>query len=518
MSDPARRPPLLRAEGLVKTYPDGDVQALRGVSLGDRRRASRWRSPGPSGCGKSTLLHLLGGLDRPDRGRGLLRGRAAGRARPRRLPRPAARLRLPVVPPAADPDGPGERAGADVRGPTGPRSERAERAEAAARRGRAVAPRRTTCPRRLSVGERQRVAIARALANEPTLLLLADEPTGNLDSRTRPRSSRLLDRLRRERGLTLVVVTHSPEVAAAADRGDPAARRPDRRRLNARRPRESRHPIRSRVSTMRDEPSVGKTILITGASSGPGAALAASSPRPGIASPSRTARGRLDALAREVRDLGGEALPARRPGRTRCPGPDRRGRRRLVRRARRADQQRRDRPAAILRRVRPGGAPRAGRRQLRRADRPDPTRAAPPDRVARRRSSTSARRSRRSPTRCSGPTGRPRRAWPTGTTRCAARSGTEASRSASSTSARSRPSSSRPSAAASGADARLPAPRHRPGPRRPLQRDARPAPRPDATAVEVAAAADRPAARSSPATALASPTRRLAVPPAWPAC
>jgi putative ABC transport system ATP-binding protein len=70
---------------------------------------------------------------------------------------------------------------------------------------------------KLSVGERQRVAIARALANEPKLLL-ADEPTGNLDSLNQEEVLRLLDRLRRERGLTLVVVTHSPDVAATCDR------------------------------------------------------------------------------------------------------------------------------------------------------------------------------------------------------------------------------------------------------------------------------------------------------------
>ncbi len=72
-------------------------------------------------------------------------------------------------------------------------------------------------PARLSVGERQRVAIARALANEPSLIL-ADEPTGNLDSRAQADVLGLLDRLRRERALTLVIVTHSVEVAAAADR------------------------------------------------------------------------------------------------------------------------------------------------------------------------------------------------------------------------------------------------------------------------------------------------------------
>ena len=74
-------------------------------------------------------------------------------------------------------------------------------------------------PGKLSVGERQRVAIARALANEPTLIL-ADEPTGNLDSKAQKDVLDLLDWLRRERSLTLIVVTHSQEVAAASDPRD----------------------------------------------------------------------------------------------------------------------------------------------------------------------------------------------------------------------------------------------------------------------------------------------------------
>jgi putative ABC transport system ATP-binding protein len=69
----------------------------------------------------------------------------------------------------------------------------------------------------LSVGERQRVAIARALANEPALLL-ADEPTGNLDSRSQNEVLQLLDDLRQRQGLTLIIITHSPEVAAVAQR------------------------------------------------------------------------------------------------------------------------------------------------------------------------------------------------------------------------------------------------------------------------------------------------------------
>ena len=97
-----------------------------------------------------------------------------------------------------------------------PRAERADRAVGLLREV-GLAHRATHRPNRLSVGERQRVAIARALANGPTLIL-ADEPTGNLDSRAQTEVLDLLARLRADRGLTLVVVTHSREVAAAADR------------------------------------------------------------------------------------------------------------------------------------------------------------------------------------------------------------------------------------------------------------------------------------------------------------
>src|SRR5262249_46285237 len=97
-----------------------------------------------------------------------------------------------------------------------PRTERRARAERLlAEVG--LAHRKGHLPHRLSVGERQRVAIARALANDPTLLL-ADEPTGNLDSQSQREILELLGRLRHERALTLAIVTHSADVASAADR------------------------------------------------------------------------------------------------------------------------------------------------------------------------------------------------------------------------------------------------------------------------------------------------------------
>ena len=206
--------PLLRAEGLTKTYPDGEVQALRGVSL-DVEQNEAVAIMGPSGCGKSTLLHLLGGLDRPTGGEIYFRGTPLSR-----IDRDQYRAReigfvfqsfhvlstLSAV----------ENVQVPMFETTLGRRQRVERAEALIEQV-GLAHRRNHRPMHLSVGERQRVAIARALANEPSLLL-ADEPTGNLDSRSQNEVLQLLDDLRQRQGLTLIIITHSPEVAAAAQR------------------------------------------------------------------------------------------------------------------------------------------------------------------------------------------------------------------------------------------------------------------------------------------------------------
>ncbi len=206
--------PLLRAEGLTKTYPDGEVQALRGVSL-DVERNEAVAIMGPSGCGKSTLLHLLGGLDRPTEGEIYFRGTPLSR-----IDRDQYRAReigfifqsfhvLSTLSAVENVQVPMFETTLDHR-------QRAERAEALIEQV-GLAHRRNHRPMQLSVGERQRVAIARALANEPSLLL-ADEPTGNLDSRSQNEVLQLLDNLRQRQGLTLIIITHSPEVAAAAQR------------------------------------------------------------------------------------------------------------------------------------------------------------------------------------------------------------------------------------------------------------------------------------------------------------
>jgi ABC-type lipoprotein export system ATPase subunit len=211
---PVKPSPLLRAEGLTKTYPDGEVQALRGVSL-DVEQNEAVAIMGPSGCGKSTLLNLLGGLDRPTGGEIYFRGTPLSR-----IDRDQYRAReigfvfqsfyvlstLSAV----------ENVQVPMFETTLGRRQRVERAEALIEQV-GLAHRRNHRPMQLSVGERQRVAIARALANEPSLLL-ADEPTGNLDSRSQNEVLQLLDDLRQRQGLTLIIITHSPEVAAAAQR------------------------------------------------------------------------------------------------------------------------------------------------------------------------------------------------------------------------------------------------------------------------------------------------------------
>jgi putative ABC transport system ATP-binding protein len=213
MSDTAVRP-VFRCEALERIYPDGDVHALRGVSLSVAPGESV-AITGPSGCGKSTLLHLLGGLDRPTAGTVEFEGLPLAKTdldsyRALRIGFVFQSFYLLPTLTAL------ENVQVPMFEAPWPRSERAERA-ARLLDEVGLVHRRDHFPTRLSVGERQRVAIARALANEPRALL-ADEPTGNLDSVNQTEVLRLMGRLRRDRGLTLVVVTHSPEVAAACDR------------------------------------------------------------------------------------------------------------------------------------------------------------------------------------------------------------------------------------------------------------------------------------------------------------
>ncbi len=212
-------PHALEARGLVKSYRDGArrIEVLRGLDLAVPPGASL-AVLGASGSGKSTLLHLLGGLDRPERGEVHVEGRdlarLGGRARllfrNRRLGFVYQFHHLIAELSAAD----------NVALPLvlGGRSWRAARGEAAALLARVgLGERAGHRPSMLSGGERQRVAIARALVARPALVL-ADEPTGNLDPVTGEDVVRLLRELPRAQGAALVVATHDPHLARALDR------------------------------------------------------------------------------------------------------------------------------------------------------------------------------------------------------------------------------------------------------------------------------------------------------------
>jgi putative ABC transport system ATP-binding protein len=191
------------------------VTALDGVSL-DIEDGAAVALQGPSGSGKSTLLHVIGALDRPDAGTVTVGGAGlAGRSR-RELAAYRRRVgfvfqRFNLLPALTVID--------NVMAPVLPfrvdfdKQARARELLAAV----GLDGRETSLPSRLSGGQQQRVAIARALIGDPAILL-ADEPTGNLDSRTGTDIVDLLLGLRAERGMTVVLATHDSQVAARCDR------------------------------------------------------------------------------------------------------------------------------------------------------------------------------------------------------------------------------------------------------------------------------------------------------------
>jgi putative ABC transport system ATP-binding protein len=211
--------PVIELEHIHKTYTMGDVQvhALRGVSL-TIREGEFVAIMGASGSGKSTTMNILGCLDRPTKGTYILAGQDVSemskdeRADIRShkigfvfqgfnlLSRTSAleNVELPML-----------YAGVSS-------AERHTRAmESLTAVG--LAGREQNHPNQLSGGQQQRVAIARSLVNDPALIL-ADEPTGNLDSRTSVEVMEIFQRLNRERGITLVLVTHEPDIAQYAQR------------------------------------------------------------------------------------------------------------------------------------------------------------------------------------------------------------------------------------------------------------------------------------------------------------
>ena len=211
--------PLLVASDLTKTYTGGTatVSALAGVSF-TLERGDFVALMGPSGCGKSTLLHLCGAMDRPSSGSIVLEGRALAS-----LPDDALTLlrrdrigfvfqffnllpTLTLGDNIALPCLLGGMAVAEAEG---------RAARLAARVG--IGHRLKHYPQEVSGGEMQRAALARALVHEPALLV-ADEPTGNLDSENGARVLALLAELNQEMGITILLATHASEVASAAGR------------------------------------------------------------------------------------------------------------------------------------------------------------------------------------------------------------------------------------------------------------------------------------------------------------
>lgn len=206
---------ILRTDRVGKVYPDGSVAALVDVSL-TVCRGEYVAIVGPSGSGKSTLLNLLGLLDEPSSGCVYFEGQAVSgqrgcdRIRSQKIGFVFQSFHLlPMLTVVENVQVP------MFEGPLSP----GQRAQKATRLLEQVgmSHRAAHLPLRLSVGERQRVAIARALANDP-ILLLADEPTGNLDTRSGQEVLTLFARLRKETNQTLIIITHDREVAAQAER------------------------------------------------------------------------------------------------------------------------------------------------------------------------------------------------------------------------------------------------------------------------------------------------------------
>lgn len=208
--------PIIQARGLVKKYESGRIAALDGLDLEIRSNAFA-AICGPSGCGKSTLLNMLSAIDRPDAGELIVAGQHLNGLNDTESDRFRTHVvglvfqmhnLLPNLTAIENIQTPMLAAGLD-------RADRVKRAAELLDRVD-LTQRGDALPTVLSGGERQRVAVARALANRPRVLL-ADEPTGALDSGTGDRLFDLLTELQRDMNMTLVVVTHDARVASRAD-------------------------------------------------------------------------------------------------------------------------------------------------------------------------------------------------------------------------------------------------------------------------------------------------------------
>ncbi|MFN8584731.1 MAG: ABC transporter ATP-binding protein [Dehalococcoidia bacterium] len=206
---------VIRCRGVVKAFENGRLRALDGVDL-DIGAGEFVAIMGPSGCGKSTLLNLISALDQPDDGEIEVAGHDL------RSHRHLNHFRARDIGLVFQLDNllPGLTVRENVEVPMYGQGLSARQRHARAMQLLSfvgIEDRAAARPPELSGGERQRVAIARALANGPGVIL-ADEPTGRLDSATSGKVLDLLESLRRNQGATVVVVTHDPAVAARADR------------------------------------------------------------------------------------------------------------------------------------------------------------------------------------------------------------------------------------------------------------------------------------------------------------
>jgi putative ABC transport system ATP-binding protein len=209
---------VIEAIDLAKIYKMGEmeVQALRGVSF-TIRRGEVISIMGPSGSGKSTLMNLMGCLDRPTRGEYILDGEKVAGMNDDQL----ASIRNRKVGFVFQSFNllPRSTALANVELPLRYSGMRKGRTDRARQELQAVGlgDRMRHRPSELSGGQQQRVAIARALVNDPAILM-ADEPTGNLDSKSGREIMELILRLNRDKGTTIIIVTHDPNVAAQTHR------------------------------------------------------------------------------------------------------------------------------------------------------------------------------------------------------------------------------------------------------------------------------------------------------------